>query len=115
MLLACAHQLCPVPCINTVVSSSHAANLRDFSLAFSLCLYNTTWSDCLHSRRCSESQKIGHVTFFWNGNRGGPFNKDLEKHKEVRVLRLGTRQLAHSCCCTNSTDAFSSPVARRHK
>lgn len=35
-------------------------------------------------RRCSESQKIGHVTFFWNGNRGGPFNKDLEKYKEVR-------------------------------
>lgn len=33
---------------------------------------------------CSESQKIGHVTFFWNGNRGGPFNKDLEKHKEVQ-------------------------------
>lgn len=23
------------------------------------------------------------MTFFWNGNRGGPFNKDLEKHKEV--------------------------------
>jgi 2,3-bisphosphoglycerate-independent phosphoglycerate mutase len=33
---------------------------------------------------CSESQKIGHVTFFWNGNRGGPFNKDLEKFKEIR-------------------------------
>jgi hypothetical protein len=27
------------------------------------------------------------VTFFWNGNRGGPFNKDLEKHKEVGISR----------------------------
>jgi 2,3-bisphosphoglycerate-independent phosphoglycerate mutase len=33
---------------------------------------------------CSESQKIGHVTFFWNGNRGGPFDKNLEKHKEIK-------------------------------
>ena len=44
-------------------------------------------------RRCSESQKIGHVTFFWNGNRGGPFNKDLEKHKEVGISCLASRQL----------------------
>ncbi len=31
-----------------------------------------------------QSQKIGHVTFFWNGNRGGKFNKNLETYQEVR-------------------------------
>jgi bisphosphoglycerate-independent phosphoglycerate mutase (AlkP superfamily) len=24
---------------------------------------------------CSETQKFGHVTFFWNGNRSGYFNE----------------------------------------
>ena len=32
---------------------------------------------------CSESQKIGHVTFFWNGNRAAPFDKRLETFHEV--------------------------------
>ena len=27
---------------------------------------------------CSETQKFGHVTFFWNGNRSGYFNDKLE-------------------------------------
>lgn len=31
----------------------------------------------------SESQKIGHVTFFWNGNRSGYFDENLEKYDEV--------------------------------
>lgn len=33
---------------------------------------------------CSESQKIGHVTFFWNGNRAAPFDKKLETFHEVQ-------------------------------
>ena len=32
---------------------------------------------------CVQSQKIGHVTFFWNGNRGGKFDKNLETYQEV--------------------------------
>lgn len=31
----------------------------------------------------SESQKIGHVTFFWNGNRAAPFDSRLETFHEV--------------------------------
>jgi len=31
----------------------------------------------------TQSQKIGHVTFFWNGNRGGKFDKKLETYQEV--------------------------------
>ena len=33
---------------------------------------------------CSETQKFGHVTFFWNGNRSGYFDSNLETFVEVR-------------------------------
>ena len=32
---------------------------------------------------CSESQKFGHVTYFWNGNRSGYFDRSLEEYLEV--------------------------------
>ncbi|KAF3793882.1 2-3-bisphosphoglycerate-independent phosphoglycerate mutase [Nymphaea thermarum] len=32
---------------------------------------------------CSETVKFGHVTFFWNGNRSGYFNADMEEYVEV--------------------------------
>ena len=32
---------------------------------------------------CSETQKFGHVTFFWNGNRSGYFNENLETYVEI--------------------------------
>ena len=31
----------------------------------------------------SETQKFGHVTYFWNGNRSGYINEDLEKYIEI--------------------------------
>jgi 2,3-bisphosphoglycerate-independent phosphoglycerate mutase len=31
----------------------------------------------------SETQKYGHVTFFWNGNRSGYFDTELETYKEI--------------------------------
>ncbi len=31
----------------------------------------------------SETQKYGHVTFFWNGNKSGYINKDLETYVEI--------------------------------
>ncbi len=31
----------------------------------------------------SETQKYGHVTYFWNGNRSGYINQDLEKYIEI--------------------------------
>jgi 2,3-bisphosphoglycerate-independent phosphoglycerate mutase len=33
---------------------------------------------------CSETQKYGHVTYFWNGNRGGKFDDATETYVEVR-------------------------------
>jgi 2,3-bisphosphoglycerate-independent phosphoglycerate mutase len=32
---------------------------------------------------CSETQKFGHVTFFWNGNRSGYFDSNLETYLEI--------------------------------
>ena len=32
---------------------------------------------------CAETQKFGHVTYFWNGNRGGKFDDELETYVEV--------------------------------
>lgn len=32
-----------------------------------------------------QSQKIGHVTFFWNGNRAAAFDEELETYKEVTL------------------------------
>lgn len=31
----------------------------------------------------SETVKFGHVTFFWNGNRSGYFNSELEEYVEI--------------------------------
>ncbi len=32
---------------------------------------------------CSETQKYGHVTYFWNGNRSGKFSDKLETYIEI--------------------------------
>jgi 2,3-bisphosphoglycerate-independent phosphoglycerate mutase len=32
----------------------------------------------------SETQKFGHVTYFWNGNRSGAFDAELETYVEIR-------------------------------
>jgi 2,3-bisphosphoglycerate-independent phosphoglycerate mutase len=32
---------------------------------------------------CSETQKFGHVTYFWNGNRSGYFDKSVEEYLEI--------------------------------
>jgi len=32
---------------------------------------------------CSETQKFGHVTYFWNGNRSGKFDERYEEYKEI--------------------------------
>lgn len=32
---------------------------------------------------CSETQKFGHVTYFWNGNRSGYFDRKIEEYLEI--------------------------------
>jgi 2,3-bisphosphoglycerate-independent phosphoglycerate mutase len=41
---------------------------------------------------CSETQKYGHVTYFWNGNRGGMFDEATEKYIEVPSDRVPFEQ-----------------------
>jgi 2,3-bisphosphoglycerate-independent phosphoglycerate mutase len=37
---------------------------------------------------CSETQKFGHVTYFWNGNRSGRFDDELERYVEIESDRV---------------------------
>ncbi len=37
---------------------------------------------------CSETQKYGHVTYFWNGNRSGCFDEKLEVYRELPSDRV---------------------------
>ncbi|KAG5489839.1 hypothetical protein GH5_00722 [Leishmania sp. Ghana 2012 LV757] len=41
---------------------------------------------------CSETQKFGHVTYFWNGNRSGKVDEDHETFKEVPSDRIQFNQ-----------------------
>ena len=47
------------------------------TLTEELCKYN------IHEYAISETQKYGHVTYFWNGNRQDKFNEDLETYDIV--------------------------------
>ena len=40
----------------------------------------------------SETQKFGHVTYFWNGNRSGKFDESTETYKEILSDRLEFNQ-----------------------
>ncbi len=37
---------------------------------------------------CSETQKFGHVTYFWNGNRSGMFDPSTETYEEIPSDRV---------------------------
>ncbi len=41
---------------------------------------------------CSETQKFGHVTYFWNGNRSGMFDESYESYVEVPSDRVPFEQ-----------------------
>ncbi len=54
---------------------------------------NNTLGEYLVSQKvkqfaCSETQKYGHVTFFWNGNRSGYFSEHLEEYLEIPSDRI---------------------------
>ncbi len=46
----------------------------------------------VRSFACSETQKYGHVTYFWNGNRSGYIDDKLEKYVEVPSDRVPFEQ-----------------------
>ena len=49
----------------------------DYTLSQSLLNYN------IKQFACSETQKFGHVTYFWNGNRSGYLDKSKEEYLEI--------------------------------
>ena len=42
----------------------------------------------IHEFAISETQKYGHVTYFWNGNKLGKFNDNLEEYVEIPSSKL---------------------------
>lgn len=54
----------------------------DHTLGEYLCASGVT------SYAISETQKFGHVTYFWNGNKSGYIDKSLEKYEEVESDRI---------------------------
>jgi 2,3-bisphosphoglycerate-independent phosphoglycerate mutase len=61
----------------------------------------------------AETQKYGHVTYFWNGNRSGCFEPALETHIEIPsdVLPFQERPWMKAA---EVTDALVTELARRH-
>ncbi len=41
---------------------------------------------------CAETQKYGHVTYFWNGNRSGKFDDALEEYVEIASEKVPFEQ-----------------------
>lgn len=55
----------------------------DWTCCVFRCLPSAFLSPPLSSCKRSETQKFGHVTFFWNGNRSGKLDDQLETYHEV--------------------------------
>ena len=53
----------------------------------------------------AETQRLGHVTYFWNGNRSGYFDEKLEKYLEVESDRVEFSQRPWMKCA-EVTDAI---------
>jgi 2,3-bisphosphoglycerate-independent phosphoglycerate mutase len=43
----------------------------------------------------SETQKFGHVTYFWNGNKSGYIDEKLETYEEVSSDKDHLRPASH--------------------
>ncbi|MEZ4287544.1 MAG: 2,3-bisphosphoglycerate-independent phosphoglycerate mutase [Polyangiales bacterium] len=63
---------------------------------------------------CSETQKFGHVTYFWNGNRSGRFDDRLERYVEIpsdniafdQKPKMKAKEIADSTIEALSSGAF---------
>lgn len=56
---------------------------------------------------CSETQKFGHVTYFWNGNRSGKFSAALETYEEVPSDRVIFNEKPHMKAAEITTMAIT--------
>ena len=61
----------------------------------------------------AETQKFGHVTYFWNGNRSGYFDETHEKYIEVESDRVEFSQRPWMKCA-EVTDAVIAELDKNH-
>ena len=61
------------------IPSHYLVNPPEISNTMSEYLVNTG----INQFALSETQKYGHVTYFWNGNRSGKFSEELETYLEI--------------------------------
>lgn len=67
----------------------------------------------LKTLAAAETQKFGHVTYFWNGNRSGYFDEKLEKYIEVESDRVEFSQRPWMKCA-EVTDAVIAELDANH-
>lgn len=67
----------------------------------------------LRTLAAAETQKFGHVTYFWNGNRSGYFNESLEKYIEVESDRVEFSERPWMKCA-EVTDAVIAELDAAH-
>ena len=67
----------------------------------------------LRTLAAAETQKFGHVTYFWNGNRSGYFDEKLEKYIEVESDRVEFSQRPWMKCA-EVTDAVIAELDAHH-
>lgn len=65
----------------------------------------------LSSLAVSETQKFGHVTYFWNGNRSEPLDPDLDRWLEIPSDRVSFNQ-APAMKAREITDAILEAMAQ---
>jgi 2,3-bisphosphoglycerate-independent phosphoglycerate mutase len=63
----------------------------------------------------SETQKYGHVTYFFNGNRSGKFNEKLEDYVEIKSDRLPFEQRPWMKAAEITDVVLESIRANKHK
>ncbi len=63
----------------------------------------------------SETQKYGHVTYFFNGNRSGKFNEGLEDYVEIKSDRLPFEQRPWMKAAEITDVALESIRANKHR
>ncbi len=64
-------------------------------------------ADNISQYAVSETQKFGHVTYFWNGNRSGKFSQALETYKEIPSDRLSFDERPWMKCAEITDDVIA--------
>jgi len=64
---------------------------------------------------CAETQKFGHVTYFWNGNRSGKFSDEFEDYCEIPSERVPFEQRPWMRSAETADKVIDAIRARRYK